>query len=485
MPCQNYSMDLFESTLDELGEIMTKYSNSTTIILGDMNASVNRSKGYRQDKALKSFLNEKHLSVPKDYPEAHTYYHHGGKQSSQIDYIVISSTQIDKISDIKVMIDEPLNTSSHRSVQATLSCFFSTRTTKSGKSISTLKKVNWKKLDNEKYEQLLQQRLSYMFIDNSIFSFIEMSCEELFNILTTTAFECAPTISVGKRKRSWNSVLQQLCKQSKDAHWKWKSLGSPSDINDPANRKRLDMKRELRKLQRQLNAEERHSLYQNIMNAHSGDNATFYKIIRRQRQSGKRLLDCLIIDDVHFDTPDLIREAWTNYFTDLSTPSEKPQNQLYRSQVELDRILLQDILEHEDEKTIEFDIGTIQKCISKMKTGKATDQFGISAEHFKYGGEKTAKILTNLINEAFKFKRVPQCFKEGIVSPLFKGHGKPICLPKSYRRITVSPVMGKLMESVHLCLEEPKLLKVQSRLQRGFTAGVNPTFAALPLLRQS
>ncbi|CAG2242950.1 unnamed protein product [Mytilus edulis] len=44
MPCQNYSMDLFESTLDELGEIMTKYSNSTTIILGDMNASVNRSR---------------------------------------------------------------------------------------------------------------------------------------------------------------------------------------------------------------------------------------------------------------------------------------------------------------------------------------------------------------------------------------------------------------------------------------------------------
>ncbi|CAG2220197.1 unnamed protein product [Mytilus edulis] len=210
------------------------------------------------------------------------------------------------------------------------SCFFSTRNAKSGKSNSTLKKVNRKKLDHEKYEQLLQQRLSYMFIDNSIFSFIGMSCEELFNILTTTAFECAPTISVGKRKRSWNSVLQQLCKQSKDAHWKWKFRGSPSDINDPANRKRLDMKRELRKLQRQLNAEERHSLYQNIMNAHSGDNATFYKIIRRQRQSGKRLLDCLIIDDVHFDTPDLIREAWTNYFTDLSTPSEKPQNQQYR-----------------------------------------------------------------------------------------------------------------------------------------------------------
>ncbi|CAC5383837.1 unnamed protein product [Mytilus coruscus] len=153
------------------------------------------------------------------------------------------------------------------------------------------------------------------------------------------------------------------------------------------------MKRELTKFQRQLNAEERHSLYQNIMNAHSGDNATFYKIIRCHRQSGKRLLDCLIIDDVHFDTPDLIREAWTNYFADLSTPSEKLPNQQYRSQVELDRILLQDIFEHEDEKTIEFDIETVQKCISKMKTGKAADQFGISAEHFTFGGEKQPKIL--------------------------------------------------------------------------------------------
>ncbi|CAG2256573.1 unnamed protein product [Mytilus edulis] len=75
---------------------------------------------------------------------------------------------------------------------------------------------------------------------------------------------------------------------------------------------------------------------------------------------------------------------------------------------------------------------------------------------------------------------VPQCLKEGIVSPLFKGHGKPICLPKSYRRITVSHVMGKLMESVHLDLKEPTLLKIQ----RSFIAVVNPTFAALPLTEQ-
>ncbi|CAC5364666.1 unnamed protein product [Mytilus coruscus] len=41
--------------------------------------------------------------------------------------------------------------------------------------------------------------------------------------------------------------------------------------------------------------------------------------------------------------------------------------------------------------------------------------------------------------------------------------------------------MEKLMESVRFCFKKPKLLKIQSRLQRGFTDGVNSTFAALPL----
>ncbi|CAC5408653.1 unnamed protein product [Mytilus coruscus] len=127
-----------------------------------------------------------------------------------------------------------------------------------------------------------------------------------------TAFEYAPKIFVEKRKHNWNSALQQLCKQNKDSHWQWKIHGCPSYNDNLINKKRLVLKRELRQLQRQLNAEERHSLYENSMSAHCGDNATFHKIIRRQRQSGKRRMDYLIVGDYHYDTPDLICEAWTD-----------------------------------------------------------------------------------------------------------------------------------------------------------------------------
>lgn len=103
-----------------------------------------------------------------------------------------------------------------------------------------------------------------------------------------------------------NSVVQDICNKAR-LHI---GNGQHVDVHlTKTNSKRLDMKRELTNFQRQLNAEERHSSFHNITNTHSGDNAIFYEIIRRQRQNGKRVLDCLSIDNVHFGTPDLICES--------------------------------------------------------------------------------------------------------------------------------------------------------------------------------
>ena len=53
----------FASTLDELHEIITKYSTTHSIILGgDFNATLHQSKGpIKRDKLLEAFLNERHL----------------------------------------------------------------------------------------------------------------------------------------------------------------------------------------------------------------------------------------------------------------------------------------------------------------------------------------------------------------------------------------------------------------------------------------
>ena len=76
---------------------------------------------------------------------------------------------------------------------------------------------------------------------------------------------------------------------------------------------------------------------------------------------------------------------------------------------------------------------------------------------------------------------IPSIFKSGIITPVYKRHDKPLEDPNSYRRITVSSIVGKLFEKVLLKKILPTLREKQNELQRGFTKDVAPTNAALLL----
>ncbi|VDI37216.1 Hypothetical predicted protein [Mytilus galloprovincialis] len=67
----------------------------------------------------------------------------------------------------------------------------------------------------------------------------------------------------------------------------------------------------------------------------------------------------------------------------------------------------------------------------------------------------------------------------GLVSPVFKNKGKSATDPNSYRKITVSSVINKVTEKLHLNDNSDIIEKIQNYLQRGFTAGVSPIFAAI------
>jgi hypothetical protein len=85
------------------------------------------------------------------------------------------------------------------------------------------------------------------------------------------------------------------------------------------------------------------------------------------------------------------------------------------------------------------------------------------------------------LKKIFKEGTVPNCFKSGIITPVYKKQDKPINNPNSYRRITVSSVIGKLFEKVILHKISPLLKESQNPLQRGFSKDVAPTNASLLL----
>jgi hypothetical protein len=68
------------------------------------------------------------------------------------------------------------------------------------------------------------------------------------------------------------------------------------------------------------------------------------------------------------------------------------------------------------------------------------------------------------------------CLKSGVACPIRK-KGKPKQDPNLYRKITITTLLGKIIEKIHLNLNSVNVSNQQNRLQKGFTRGEMPITA--------
>lgn len=79
----------FQVTIDELQEIVSKYSSTHKIILcGDFNSSINRKVLNSLDKILKTFLTNNRLSQSDEGYTSPNLLHKNRTNTAQIDYVV-------------------------------------------------------------------------------------------------------------------------------------------------------------------------------------------------------------------------------------------------------------------------------------------------------------------------------------------------------------------------------------------------------------
>ena len=205
------------------------------------------------------------------------------------------------------------------------------------------------------------------------------------------------------------------------------------------------------------------------MEANTSDRKLFYSLVNRQRKDGKSSLGRLVFDDVQLTTDEAIREGWDLYFQKLATPKKKDHyNSEYKSQVDLDFNLICDICSKLQE---------VDQIIKTLKSNKASDGCGVSAEHLKYGGVKVVEFIICALNEIFRLRKVPEMFKFGRITLIYKEHGKSIHDPNSYRRITITSLIGKILEKYILQIAFAKIESGQNPLQQGFTEGTFATTA--------
>ena len=98
--------------------------------------------------------------------------------------------------------------------------------------------------------------------------------------------------------------------------------------------------------------------------------------------------------------------------------------------------------------TSAFTVIEVASVCKTLKNNKAPGCDGISNECIKYGGHKLYVILSYIFNNIIRLGYVPPGFKHSIIVPLYKGKKKPMTEMTSYRGVSLTPVLNKVLEKL-------------------------------------
>lgn len=477
MPTMGSTDPDYLTVLDEVHEILLKYRNHQIVWTGDLNADILRRR-YQNDGWLYDFMDEHDLNVSQHQPSDPTFHHFNGRSTSRLD-LVIEKKGHSVIDSISLDRRNPLNTSAHDAVLATLNTVEEVTITArpSDKLASPAKRIKWERVDYRRYAELTHKRVHILQstadgIPNDVLA------DQLNDILLRSALEASPARPKKKsnRKRPWNPSLKPLVRNIKALHYRVKTqLDCPK--NHPDQRALKAAKKTLRRTQRQLAATRRNDVKTSIIQAaKKKDRREFFALVKRQRSAN------LPAGNIEFGNHTVVNnqpDSWANYFESLASPATSDTfDEEYAKHLEIMHTLY--LLNTSNKQLPVVTPDDISTIVGNLKSGKAADIFGVTAEHLKMASSNLLELLSHLCNSTIKTGRLPMSCKIGILSPILK-KGKSYKDPNGYRRITITSLVGKVIEKYMLDHTNPVLNHAQSPTQFGFTEGCSPMYASLVL----
>ena len=112
-----------------------------------------------------------------------------------------------------------------------------------------------------------------------------------------------------------------------------------------------------------------------------------------------------------------------------------------------------------------FDVCDVEKCLNKLKIGKACGLDNITKEFVMYSHPAIVVHLKLLFNIMVHHGFVPDSFGNGVIIPLVKDKQGDLCNIDNYRGITLSSFFAKLFE--HCILDKYDYLMLSNYLQFG------------------
>ncbi len=336
----------------------------------------------------------------------------------------------------------------------------------------------WNKCDPEVFSSKISQLLPDSLLDIATTWELDAAVATLSEIILQAAAETIPTRKVGggKKRKDISPAEVALRKEGRQIHGDWIADGKPTD--GPLVEAEKINKKKVRAQRRRDAATVRQNLYNDILG--SANSPAIFKILRRT-MSAHSMQQPLLIDGKLVEDPVAQLDAWCSYYQQLYTPDSEDFDAEYLTRAEDLSAKLPVLLEsaRQHNPITEKEVYT---AIQSLNRRKCPDEEGMVSEHLLNSVDVVTPVITSLLENARILMHVPDSFKTGIVTNVPK-KGKPLTHLANHRGITVTTILGKVLEAVIEARKKKKQRAEQHDMQFGFSDGLSPVMASL-LLRE-
>ena len=254
------------------------------------------------------------------------------------------------------------------------------------------------------------------------------------------ANELLPVFQPKGTQRWRDPTLAALCVKSRLARGKWKAAGSPREGS--LFEEKCKLRREVRRRVRFCAAQRKKSqLRSREKKFASGDNTRFRRPGRRSTGHTRLKVGEDIVSE-----PAGLCKAWSHHFEELARSTLNSHFGLKGLKRHIEALSVQSTMNEEYLLDIPFEEEEVRLAIKRLKRSKAPGPDGLTAEHLQGGGECVVLWLTRIINCIVELEEIPNVLKVGLVVPVYKGSNKDPLNMNSYRGITLSNVISKVLE---------------------------------------
>lgn len=462
LPCSNHPVNNFYEYVDKLDSLLGLYSEKGVVmIMGDINANIMPSHYLRnvnnRSHCIMNFLarnNMVSLNTMNFCTGAKsTFVSYDNKSESLIDHILFPVEQVHYIQACEICVDDVLNVSRHRPLRCRIRMPVQHPETY---VILTDSPINWKKLDDrtvQNYQVTLSCNETLQNLCNSSIATtdsIARAYGDIVRELKSIARQIFPVKTYRRYlKPYWTNELSALHRTMAGLRRNWVNAGKPRNSNHSAYSAYKSAKRNFRRKHRQASENYMKKQIDEIDNLAEVDSSLFWHHVNvRRKKSSNSPGSSIKFDNKIMNNEREINNAWARYFENLYTPfddqtfDESFKNSISESvQAYINTGVSDDVCVSAEE---------VRSAVRMAHRGKACGDDGIFYEHILFGGVFICEILAKLFTAMVHFSYVPLEMKKGVIITLFKGGNKRKDDPDSYRAITLSSVILKLLERVLL-----------------------------------